>query len=152
MAIREIVEPRHGSLNYDTDAAGDESGLLCKDPSLAIQSQKDDADINVIMKRFGVTGAVPAVALPPEFGDFTADLDFRGVMDIMNAAERSFMSLSADVRARFLNDPVRFVEFASDPANIDEMRKLGLAPEKVAPVEPAPQKVVVVSGDVPKPA
>lgn len=150
--IREIVKPRHGSLNYDTNAAGDESGLKCEDKSLTIQSQKDDADINVIMKRFGVTGAVPVVALPPQFGDYSVDLDFRAVQDIMNAAQRSFMSLTADVRARFLNDPVRFVEFASDPKNIDEMRKLGLAPEKVVVPEPAPMRVEVVNPVVPKTA
>lgn len=152
MAIREVYKPRHGSLNYDTNAVGDETGLECKDDSLAIQSQREDADINVIMKRFGVTGTVPAVALPPEFGDFSSELDFRGCMDIMNAAERSFMSLHADVRARFLNDPVRFADFASDPANIDELRKLGLAPEKIVTPEPAVMKVEVVNPVVPKTA
>lgn len=132
MAIREIVKPRHGSLNYDTNEAGDDAGLECKDPSLAVQSQKADADINVVMKRFGITGAIPVVQLPPEFGDFSIDMDFREIQDVMNAAKRSFMSLSADVRARFLNDPIRFVEFASDAKNLGEMRKLGLAPEAVA--------------------
>lgn len=152
MTVREVFKPRHGSLNYDTNAAGDESGLECQDASLAVQSQKDDADINVIMKRFGVTGVVPAVALPPEFGDFSSTLDFRECMDIMNAAERSFMSLHADVRARFLNDPVRFADFASDPKNIDELRKLGLAPEKIVEPVPAPMRVEVVNPVVPKDA
>lgn len=143
--IRELVKPRHGSLNYDTNAAGDESGLKCEDPSLAIQSQAEDADINVIMKRFGITGVVPTVALPPQFGDFNQLSDYREVMDVMNAANRSFMSLSAEVRARFMNDPLVFVEFAVKPENLDEMRKLGLAPAKVVPPEVVPMKVEVVN-------
>lgn len=141
----EFVEPRSGSLNYDTNAVSDETGLECKDKSLTIQSQAADADINVIMKRFGVTGAVPVVALPPEFGDFSVDIDFRKAMDIMNTADRSFMSLTADIRARFLNDPLRFVEFVADPKNIDEVRKLGLAPEKIVAPDPVPMKVEVVN-------
>ena len=37
------------------------------------------------------------------------------------------MTMPADVRARFNNDPALFVDFCSDEANLDEMRKLGLA-------------------------
>jgi hypothetical protein len=36
------------------------------------------------------------------------------------------MALPADIRFRFLNDPGRFVDFCSDPANRDEMSKMGL--------------------------
>lgn len=142
MPIREIVKPRHGSLNYDTNAASDESGLKCEDPSLTVQSQRDDADINVIMKRFGITGMVPAVALPPEFGDFSMDLDYRQIMDLQVAAERSFMSLHADVRSRFGNDPVKFVEFALDKENLPELRRLGLAPDAVVPEKDIATRIV----------
>jgi len=45
--------------NYDMAKASVESGLACEDASRAVQSQREDADINVIVKRFGLTGQLP---------------------------------------------------------------------------------------------
>jgi phage internal scaffolding protein len=42
------------------------------------------------------------------------------------AAQDSFLALPAKIRSRFGNDPALFVEFASDEANKDEMKALGL--------------------------
>ena len=38
------------------------SDLECRDPSLAQQSFKDDADINVMLEKFRVTGVMPTVS------------------------------------------------------------------------------------------
>lgn len=35
------------------------------------QSQANDADINVIVKRYGQTGTVPGMKTPPMYGDFS---------------------------------------------------------------------------------
>ena len=48
--------------NYDMSAVSDETGLCCEDESLAIQSAKEDADINTIVRRFGLTGELPSVS------------------------------------------------------------------------------------------
>lgn len=157
MAKVDFVAPLSGSLNWDTNKRSDEFGLECLDKSLAVQSQKDDADINVIMKRFGVTGQMPnGVMVPPTFQDFTDAPDFRQAMDLMKSATDSFMQMNADTRARFLNDPARFVDFCSkvdekgNLVNYDEMLKMGLAVEKVVPAKPAPTEVVIV-GEPAKP-
>ena len=42
--------------NYDRDKVSEETGLNCKDLSLAKQSFADECDINNIVKRFGLTG------------------------------------------------------------------------------------------------
>lgn len=114
------------------------SGLECKDESVAIQSMANDADINVIVKRFGITGLLPVVQMPPALLGHQEPMELREALDILRQGEASFMSLEADVRKRFGNDPVAFVEFAGKPENLAEMRRLKLAPEapKVVPVAP----------------
>lgn len=131
--------------NYDADKASKESGLHCKDDSLTVQSQREDADINVIVKRFGVTGQLPQSLRMPIYTDFEDVFDYRSAMDVINQADRSFAALPADVRARFLNDPQRFVEFASDEKNLEEMRRLGLAP--AAKSVPTPSAAAAAGGD-----
>lgn len=130
---------------YDglADKVSEETGLECKDPSLAVQEQRDDADINNIVRRFGLTGELPVasrVALPE--GVFYDNCDYRECLDVVNAAQKSFASMPASVRNRFGNDAAAFVEFAENPDNLDECIKLGLAPPKVVerasePVAPA---------------
>lgn len=109
-------------------------GFSTGSDSLTVQSQRDEADINVLVKRFGVTGVVPQSVRVPSFGDFTGVNDYRTALDALNLARDSFRQMPSDVRARFHNDPARFVLFCSDSKNLDEMRKLGLAvPEKEKP-------------------
>lgn len=114
-------------------------GLECKDVSLTVQSDAVDADINTIVRRFGITGQLP-VDLP-----FVTNVDlseapdtFQGAMDILMQAQESFMKLPADVRRRFDNDPALFMDFVSIPENIEEMRKMGLAVPKAEPPAVAP--------------
>lgn len=127
---------------YDTDEVSVETGLVCEDPSLAVQSEAEDADINTIVRRFGLTGTMPQGLKPPMYGDFTEVFDYRSALDAVMKAEDAFMAMPAEVRKRFDNDPQKFVEFASDPANLKEMRELGLAvPEKMPD---APIRVEVV--------
>lgn len=120
-------------LAYDSHrAVSIATGLKCLDKSLTLQSQAVDADINVIMKRFGVSGVLPQVALPPTYGDFGSVMEYRDALDLIREADRSFAKMPADVRRRFNNDAAEFVEFCDNPDNLPEMRKLGLAvPEPV---------------------
>lgn len=117
--------------NYDVDAVSDDTSLACADPSRAVQSQRDEADINTIVRNFGITGKIPENVRVPSYGDFDIVDDYRSAIDAVRAAEASFMAMPAEVRSRFDNDPQGFLEFCMNPANLEEMRKLGLA---VAPV------------------
>lgn len=133
--------------NYDRDAVSLATGLKCEDESLAVQSDFKDSDINEIVRRFGLTGQLPANVRVPQSGDFTGVEDFRSAMDAIRKAEESFAEMPADVRARFQNDPAQFVDFCTAVkddklVNIDEMRRLGLAVPAVAAVpEPVPAEV-----------
>lgn len=137
--------------NYDSLSASRSAVVVNDLPSMAVQSEKDASDINVLVKRFGITGQISGVQRPPSLEEFGEIFDFRSAMDTLNEANRSFMSMSADTRARFLNDPARFVEFCSKAENLDEMRKLGLAVPEVIPEVIPPMKVEVVNPSVPNP-
>jgi len=124
-----------GNMDWiDTDILSDESGLECLDKSLALQSGKAEADINTIVKRFGLTGQIPQGWRMPTYADFlNAPDDYRGALHAVRAAEDAFRKVPAGIRARFQNDPHLFVEFCSNPENLPELRKMGLAPS------PAPE-------------
>lgn len=102
------------------------SDLECKEPSLTQQQFAEDADINVMMTRFGVTGQMPSSLRMPTFGDFTGVGDYRAAMDMVVRAQNEFMTLPPDMRARFGNDPHQLISFLEDPNNAEEARKLGL--------------------------
>lgn len=136
--------------NYDRNKASDESGLECLEPSLTKQSDAESADINVIVKRFNLTGQMPQGLQPLSYSDFEGIFDFQSAMNAVRAAEESFMSMPAHVRERFSNNPQKFMDFCSAEqdgklVNLEEMRKLGLAIPPEVVVEDPPQRVVVVS-------
>lgn len=113
--------------NYDRDQASLVSGVMCLDESLAQQHMADDADINVIVKRFGITGQMPQNPRLPTYGDFTGVSDFRSALEAVRDAEEAFGELPGDLRARFQNDPQAYLEFTTNPANQEAIYDLGLA-------------------------
>ena len=123
--------------NYDADEVSGETGLVCLEPSMAQQQFRDEADINTIMERFGRTGELIAPVRMPEYGDFSGINDYHSAMNAVLAAQGSFDALTASVRARFDNDPAKFVEFCLDDNNREEAVKLGLVPAKIEPATPA---------------
>jgi len=117
--------------NYDTDAASNESGLHCEDASLAQQHFKDECDINNILRQFNITGLLPEAPLSPRYGDFTGIGDYHTALNQVIAAEDEFMSLPAQIRARFENDPSQLIEFLNNPENRNEAIDLGLVNKSV---------------------
>lgn len=115
------------SLNVDRKSWSDAHGLACEDPSRTVQSQKDEADINNIVKAFGVTGRLPENVRIPTYGDFDGISDYREAIEAVRAAEISFLAMPSELRERLGHSPQAFLEYCADPANRDEMRKLGLA-------------------------
>lgn len=116
------------------DCSGDE--VLTK------QFGRDETDINKIIARFEKTGQLAAMNQgQPFYGDVS---EFTGLHDAIIKVQEAndlFMAYPASVRERFDNDPVKFVEFFEDPANLDEAVKLGLAlprPVEAAEAPPAP--------------
>ncbi|NBN98545.1 MAG: hypothetical protein EBV19_04795, partial [Flavobacteriia bacterium] len=120
--------------NYDTDAASNESGLACEEPSLAQQHFKDECDINTILQRFNITGMLPESPLSPRYGDFTGINDYHTALNRVMAAQDEFELLPAQIRARFDNDPSKLIEFLEDETNRPEAEELGLVEKAAAEV------------------
>lgn len=112
--------------NYDTIAASNESGLACEEPTLAQQQFKDESDINNILRQFNITGQLPTGPVSPKYGDFTGISDYKTAMDRIIATEEEFLSLPAELRARFNNEPAELIEFLNNETNRQEAEQLGL--------------------------
>ncbi len=131
--------------NYDMALASEESGLVCKDPSLAQQHMKDECDINVLVERFGVTGSMPVAPLEPSYGDFSGVGDYYTALNKIKAADEAFMALPAKIRAKFDHDPNALLNYLQNEENRDEAIQIGLIDGKPV-VEP-----VVSAVETPKP-
>lgn len=118
---------------YDRDAVSRETGVSCGvDEDRAQQQFKDETDINVIVRRFGVTGKAPVVFRNP-ITDFVDVTDYQSAMNAVVAAQREFAQLPAALRKRFGNDPAVLLDFLDDESNRDEAVRLGL-------VKPPPER------------
>lgn len=124
---------------YDFYRKNDWVEVYAVEPSMTRQEFKDEADINVLMANYERKGVMPYFpAREPVYLDWTqmpqSLLEFH---EFIAQADEDFMRLPAVVRKEFDNDPYRFVEFASDPGNIDQLRQWGLAAPVAAPAAPA---------------
>lgn len=87
-----------------------------------------DANINRIMKKYKRTGILgdPLAYRDMHYGDFANGNDFAEMAIKVADAQQEFLSLSAEVRNRFQNDPSKLLDFLADPRNDEEAIKLGL--------------------------
>ena len=122
------------AFDYDSESVSLETGFVDNTESMTQQSFKDECDINVILRRFAVTGELPDNIRVPQYQDFEEVFDFHSAMNVVRAATEAFDSMPSEVRERFANDPGRFVAFTMDESNYDEALKLGI-------VNPRPPKV-----------
>lgn len=139
--------------NYDMNKAGDETGIDClfdretgeATPTMTQQHFAEECDINTIVRRFNLTGQLPTGVRMPTYGDFDNVPTYQEALNAIRAADEAFNEMPAEVRARFANDPARFVDFCSDPANKAEAQKLGLVdPAQPAPIVPVPPTTAAV--------
>lgn len=109
-----------------------DTGELVYDVGKTRQDQAVDADINVIVKRYGLTGQLPLVRpkipLEADFRD-AGEFDLGSALRFVREANDAFMAYPADVRAKFDNDPAKFVAFVENPVNKDECVRLGILPK-----------------------
>lgn len=114
--------------NHDRDAESERTGLVCNDESLADQSFKEDADINVIMDRVKKGAEIP-ITLPEHFGDGTQIPDLLEAHTKIAENNRVFYNLDPRIREEFMNDPMRWmvqVRKDLDEANLDNLKRMGM--------------------------
>lgn len=134
----------------------------CSGNSRTKQSFKKECDINEILRQFRRTGLISHVERQQGFyGDFIGATTYHDALNLIHDAQDMFMTVPAHIRAKFENDPAKFLDFVHDPDNIDEMRELGLLPkgtpkpkeeQKPAPApNPPPAKNPPVAAPEPQP-
>lgn len=107
--------------------------------SLTQQEFADECDVNNIMRRYAVTGTVPVYADRQPFYVDASDMpSFMDMQNILISARESFMSLPAEVRRQFDNDPIAFAEYAADEKNAAKLREWKmLSPEALERLDAA---------------
>jgi len=83
------------------------------------QSYKDECDINMILKRFGVTGTVEANVRTPLQADFVASMTFQDAMNAMVSARESFDKMPDAGTCRWDSQKVELIN-----AVIGELRNI----------------------------
>jgi len=97
------------------------------DKGVTKQADLKDCDINSIFKRFEKTGQLPdLITKNGRYGDFSAVPDYQEAVNIVRTAEEQFAALDVKLRNRFDNEPEKFLAFATDPKNIDQLEEMGL--------------------------
>lgn len=96
--------------------------------SMTKQAAADECDINNIMAQFRKTGLLTHVRQNEgEYGDFTNALEYHECLNKLREADAMFSTMPSDLRAKFDNDPAKFLDFAQNPDNQQEMIDLGLS-------------------------
>lgn len=84
-------------------------------------------NINDIMARYHrENDLVPVAQTLAQYGDFSEVGDFQTALDQVMAAKSSFLELPAVVRSMCDNEPAKFIEWITNPANKEEAIKLKL--------------------------
>lgn len=93
------------------------------------QSFKNECDINQILARFQRTGVLDFQQKhAPQYGDVTA-IEFQKAQFMIAEANGMFAAMPSKLRARFDNDPAKFLAFIDDERNRNEAQDLGLLKE-----------------------
>lgn len=100
------------------------------------QAHRDQVNINSIMRRYQKTRLVPQRVGGAYYGDFSAVEDYHSALEAVRRADEAFMTLPAEMRLEFDNDPHKLLSFLSDEQNREKAMDLGLI-ERPVP-EPVP--------------
>ncbi len=107
-------------------------------PSKTRQEFAGETNINTIMKKFEKEGIVTHLnERQGEYGDFTHVLTYSESLSQIAEAQTMFDALPSRIRKAFDNDPVKFVEIASDPLQQHKLVELGLAPAPKKDTKPS---------------
>lgn len=119
---------------YDSTEEHDHCGIEFTMPSLAVQDEKDETDINYIVNKYadGQKG-IATLDLGDssqyaylQFGDATLPGDYSTALELVSGVREEFYSLPAYVRARFDHDPMNFIEKLNNPETLEYLQREGL--------------------------
>lgn len=99
--------------------------------SLTQQHFQEESEINNILRSHDRNGVINHIHKGNQiYADFSNVTDLSDALDQIREAQQEFLNIPSEIREKFKNDAGQFFKFASDPSNLDEMRKLGLVKTK----------------------
>lgn len=130
------------------DTYKEKEGIIFKEPTMTIQSEKDNCDINVIMNRYATCGTplpVRSDGVEPMFADVSELGDYMENFNRCKQAEEMFNALPSALRKELDNNPANLLPFIQDEKNKERCYEYGLLNK---PIVEAP-KANVVAPSVP---
>lgn len=119
---------------YDPVEEHDHCGIEFTMPSLAVQDEKDETDINYIVNKYadGQKG-IATLDLGDssqyaylQFGDATLPGDYSTALELVSGVREEFYSLPAYIRAKFGHDPMNFISQLNNPETLEYLQREGL--------------------------
>lgn len=119
---------------YDPVEEHDHCGIEFTMPSLTVQDEKDEADINYIVNKYA-DGQKGIMTLDLgdssqyaylQFGDATLPGDYSTALELVSGVREEFYTLPAHVRAKFGHDPMNFISQLNNPETLDYLQREGL--------------------------
>lgn len=129
---------------YDPAEEHDHCEIEFTMPSLTIQDEKEETDINYIVNKYA-DGQKGIMTLDLgdssqyaylQFGDATLPGDYSTALELVSGVREEFYSLPAHVRAKFGHDPMNFIEHLNDPVTLEYLQQQGLFGNKHTFYEP----------------
>lgn len=98
------------------------------DPNWIIDRHAQGQDVSMFMN-----------TRQPLEGDFSQGLpsSLQDALNINIQARQSFAALPEDIRLKFANNPVKFVNFVMDPSNAEKLAEMGLISKPAEVTSPA---------------
>ena len=119
---------------YDPVEDHDHCGIEFTMPSLTVQDEKDETDINYIVNKYA-DGQKGIMTLDLgdssqyaylQFGDATLPGDYSTALELVSGVREEFYSLPAYVRAKFGHDPMNFINQLNNPETLEYLQQQGL--------------------------
>lgn len=134
---------------YDT--VHEKEGIKFSQPSMTVQSEKDNCDINVIMNRYATCGTPLPIRqdVEPVYADVAELGDYMENFQRCKQAEEMFNALPSALRKELDNNPANLLPFIQDESNKERCYEYGLLNR---PVVEVPQTSVVDNGGSGAPA
>lgn len=129
---------------YDPVEEHDHCGIEFTMPSLTVQDEKDETDINYIVNKYA-DGQKGIMTLDLgdssqyaylQFGDATLPGDYSTALELVSGVREEFYSLPAYVRAKFGHDPMNFISQLNNPETLEYLQQQGLYGNKYTFDEP----------------
>lgn len=121
----------------------DHCGIEFTMPSLTVQDEKEESDINYIVNKYA-DGQKGVFTLDLgdssqyaylQFGDATLPGDYSTALELVSGVREEFYSLPAKVRAKFGHDPMNLISQLNDPGTLEYLQREGLYDNYLSPDE-----------------